>query len=213
MAAVREGSGLENQRLHAHTDAEVQRETREFHRFMTTVLQSYPDIAKRMAEFQNLNQPIAASVSSTSAVDGISRSRNTFEDVLLRTRVYRILNRNLSVERQGRASLSSASAWSQLSNRSLAEVTDVSMVRLPVYHAQLSNDHLYGRASEWNVSHLQSPAASSELEAVTTFENRSEASENLERNGGVSEPVTRATDDSETIQSLPIATIDNGLGH
>ena len=116
--------------VYRNTDTEVQRETRKFQQFMTTVLQSNPDIAERMAEFQDLNQPVAASAQS--------RSRNTFEDALFRTRLYERLKSGLSAR-------SSTSAWSQLSSRSLAEVPDISKIQLPVSHTQLSNGHLYER--------------------------------------------------------------------
>ena len=144
-----------------------------------------------MAKFQNHNKPIAASACNSSTLG--SRSRTTLDNVFLRTTVYKRSNNNFSKISVN----SSATAWSQLSKRSLADVSNLSMIQLPVYRTQLSNGHLYEWPTVGNIGCLSS--ASNEIERAVAFENQSEASEHLSGNRGVGERVAGVIDDSEDI--------------
>ena len=126
----------------------AQSETREFQQFMMNFFQSNPDISQRMTEFQ-INDAVAPSSHSifsartTHSLRSLCESLN-LDIVLNSTRVYKMANRNTSTT----TFKTKHSSFSQLSGRSLSEISDISVIRLPVYTLELNNGDLYQRS--WN---------------------------------------------------------------
>ena len=122
----------------------AQSEAREYQQFMVNFLQSNPDISRRMIESRmngNAVAPSSHSVFSTSTKNTLRSLCEPLklENVLNGTRVYRMANRNTSTS----TFKTITSLFSQLSGQSLSEISDISVIRLPVYALELNNGDLY----------------------------------------------------------------------
>ncbi|KAI5842785.1 hypothetical protein BZA05DRAFT_461959 [Tricharina praecox] len=99
------------------------------------------------------------SMTSIRTTDAVRSRRFTFDRCLRSTRVYRMSFRNSS---------SSAivtehtldSAFSQLLGLSLAQISNISVIRLPVYTVELSNGYVYDEAQASAVKDVSIPALS-----------------------------------------------------
>jgi len=133
-------------------------------------LLSDPDLAQRMASFASIAvtsdaapaptktpahgvpiAPTAATIGNASTFTSSHRSsgplRRAFERTLVRTRVYKNATRNVSIDSFHTADTTD-SRWSQFSGLSLAQISNISVICLPVYTAELHNGHMYSQISD-----------------------------------------------------------------
>ena len=118
---------------------------------MTKLLQSNPGFAEHTVTYAPLTaeEQIASSSRSISSVRTESSAKyilpsSAFESILGKTRVYRRADRNASTN----SFKSIHSSWSQLSGLTLADISDLSVICLPVYTSELSNAYLYQQEPE-----------------------------------------------------------------
>ena len=125
---------------------QAQCETAELKELITEILRSNPGFAKHGATYVPpiAEELVASSSQSISSVGTESSAKRilrppAFESILGKTRVYRRANRNTSTNSFN----TTRSSWSELSGLSLADISDISVIRLPVYLSELSNADLY----------------------------------------------------------------------
>ena len=110
---------------------------------MMNFFQSNPDISQRMSEFRINDSALAVASSNHSVLStSTTRTLRSLNIVLNGTRVYKMANKNTSTT----TFKTKNSSFSQLSGRSLSEISDISVIRLPVYALELNNGGLYRRS-------------------------------------------------------------------
>ena len=114
---------------------------------MMNFLQSNPDISQRMTESRLNDNAVGSSshsvftASTTHTLRSLCESLK-LESILNSTRVYRMANKNTSTT----TFKTKYSSFSQLSGRSLSEVSNISIIHLPVYALEINNGGLYRRS-------------------------------------------------------------------
>ena len=123
----------------------------ELRELITKLLRLNPGFAEYTATYTapTAEEQIASSSRSISPVCTESSARHilppsAFESILGETRVYRRADRNASTN----SFKTVRSSWSQLSGLTLADVSDLSVICLPVYASELSNAYLYQQEPE-----------------------------------------------------------------
>ena len=113
---------------------------------ISKLLQSNPGFAEHTTTYTppTAEEQIASSSRSKSSVRTESSARHilpssAFESILGTARVYRRADRNDSTN----SFKTIHSSWSQLSGLTLADISDLSVICLPVYASELSNAYLY----------------------------------------------------------------------
>ena len=131
--------------MSSESQRQARSEAREYQQFMMNFLQSNPDISRRMLNDNALSVASSShSVSSTSTTHTLRSLCESLklESILNSTRVYRMANKNTSTT----TFKTKYSSFSQLSGRSLSQISDMSVIRLPVYALELNNGGLYQRS-------------------------------------------------------------------
>ena len=129
---------------------QAQRETTELRKIITELLRSNPGFAEHGATYipTIVGEQIASSSRSISSVHTVSSvtsfAKNSlripeFENILGKTRIYRKADRNSSTN----SFKTIHSSWSQLSGVTLADVSDLSVICLPVHVSEISNADVY----------------------------------------------------------------------
>jgi len=118
----------------------------ELKQFMATVMQAIPDLAERMATARSTESsddlPSALSWASIRATGCRVDSSITFEQTLAETRVYKRAARHIS-NGSFKSIRTAESRWSQLTGLSMAQVSNLSVVCLPVRILELNNGYMY----------------------------------------------------------------------
>ncbi|KAI5842788.1 hypothetical protein BZA05DRAFT_190635 [Tricharina praecox] len=120
----------------------------ELKQLLATVLQSIPGLAKRMETATVPTDNADANTIRSGAASFLTTAtkkyfrRFMFERSLSETRVYRRAFRNYSTA-SVRTVDTAGSRFSQLTGLSLAQISKISVIRLPVYSVELNNGDVY----------------------------------------------------------------------
>jgi hypothetical protein len=115
---------------------------------MDAVLMSDPALSERMALFTSQPDRFDQDASSSRSVATLATINNlrvsmtfSFEGILAKARVYRNANRNRSTQ-SFKTIITSDTKWSQLSGLSLSQISNISVICLPVNTHELGNSHI-----------------------------------------------------------------------
>jgi len=122
---------------------------------VNTVMTSDPNLSTRMAAFSiqhdtNFDASSIHSVSTVSTLKNLHTSvAFTFERALAKACVYQKAAGNTST-RSFRTLNTSESKWSQISGLSLSEISNISVIYLPVYTNELHNNNFFDHDAKSN---------------------------------------------------------------
>lgn len=116
--------------------------------FMDALVMSDPALSERMALFTSQPDRFDHDASSSRSVATVATINNlrvsmtfSFERILAKARVYRNANRNTSTQ-SFKTIITSDTKWSQLSGLSLSQISNISVICLPVNTHELGNSHI-----------------------------------------------------------------------
>ncbi|KAI5850901.1 hypothetical protein BZA05DRAFT_453445, partial [Tricharina praecox] len=134
----------------------LQNDMAELKQLMATVLQTNPDLSERMSAATSFVGVVAASSVRSRASVFSSASVRSFRRILGETRLYRNAARNSS-SNSFKTIGTAESNWSQLTGVSLDQISNISVIFLPIYPLELNNGDMYEqRKSRDNLAQLLS---------------------------------------------------------
>ncbi|KAI5850887.1 hypothetical protein BZA05DRAFT_399098, partial [Tricharina praecox] len=135
---------------------QLQNDMAEMKQLMATVLQTNPDLSERMSAATSFVGVVAASSVRSRASVFSSASVRSFRRILGETRLYRNAARNSS-SNSFKTIGTAESNWSQLTGVSLDQISNISVIFLPIYPLELNNGDMYEqRKSRDNLAQLLS---------------------------------------------------------